>query len=721
MSQCVACSAHSRKIIAHLKALERQLKHVVNAGYSRLELAEWMLNVVPNHAFEAVRTWRKEDSQSLQAWFSCEVLCIKTNKVVVRFWDGFECVVEKSCVRISSVPCKSGLDQGNTTKLDRCSQTNISSTSEAYLIAAELKLAESAVRSLRESGTTVIEFMRKTIASDTAWLKGRNLLENDSTTRAERMKHEVVRRVRADFVLSRVDPSTVREWFTKRSEAAVHVDLLKSFILSFVLHGGEMPMDIIKHSIDSFFTQERYTYFEAFELLRLGGPPRSSIRKVQHALSSSKKKKLEATIGVELETVAMTSRLNRPKPERDVATLKEDIDSENKHILNAIKNAKTIERYSRLLSRAIAIGAAGANLEHQGFQAIEQLIDSGGDCLPGCAICLGALKAPVCTECVHLFCSDCLKNHSLAMPLISWGFNSEERFPCPLCRSMLRRADIIQIVPQENKTNDCNTDIENLRLFKGNSADDGVPSWFPALSKPEINQIAAEAMRSLSYRRLRVNQFAGVEALDSRLVRLLGSIISKPKLKSTDFTSHRSSKIQRILNDVTSIIESSKDKIILFSQFRSVVLHLSRILDADLIEHRKIVKGDKEPALEQAVHDFNQQTNTRVLLLHSSETTAGLTLTSANHVMFVEPFLERNSKLQAINRAHRMGQTGQVEVRTYFVQGTVEERLLAYTYWQGQSVADTDGMAALPVSADASEADKGSFLRYVSGVSEQKD
>ena len=53
---------------------------------------------------------------------------------------------------------------------------------------------------------------------------------------------------------------------------------------------------------------------------------------------------------------------------------------------------------------------------------------------------------------------------------------------------------------------------------------------------------------------------------------------------------------------------------------------------------------------------------------------AGLTLTAANHVFLLEPCLNAADEAQALNRAHRIGQTRAVRSVIFFTRGTVEER-----------------------------------------------
>jgi hypothetical protein len=87
-----------------------------------------------------------------------------------------------------------------------------------------------------------------------------------------------------------------------------------------------------------------------------------------------------------------------------------------------------------------------------------------------------------------------------------------------------------------------------------------------------------------------------------------------------------------------------------------------------------------------------------VFLLHAGTAAAGLTLTAARHVFLLEPFLSAAEEAQAFNRCHRIGQSQAVTVTTYFVRGSVEERILGYRRLSGEAAAGGDvqssGLAA---------------------------
>ena len=98
-----------------------------------------------------------------------------------------------------------------------------------------------------------------------------------------------------------------------------------------------------------------------------------------------------------------------------------------------------------------------------------------------------------------------------------------------------------------------------------------------------------------------------------------------------------------------------------------------------------------EDAAARAVARFREDPECRVLLLHAGSAAAGLTLTHADLVVLLEPFLSPGDEAQAANRVHRIGQTRAVRCVTYFVRGTVEERLLAFRTRQAAFGGGGDG------------------------------
>lgn len=64
------------------------------------------------------------------------------------------------------------------------------------------------------------------------------------------------------------------------------------------------------------------------------------------------------------------------------------------------------------------------------------------------------------------------------------------------------------------------------------------------------------------------------------------------------------------------------------------------------------------------------------MIMNVTQAAFGLNLCSASRIYFVNPVWERNVEVQAIKRAHRIGQTKPVYVETLVLRDTIEEKML---------------------------------------------
>ncbi len=116
-------------------------------------------------------------------------------------------------------------------------------------------------------------------------------------------------------------------------------------------------------------------------------------------------------------------------------------------------------------------------------------------------------------------------------------------------------------------------------------------------------------------------------------------------------------------------------KILLFSQFTSMLDILREGLDKMKIGHVTIEGKTRDRAA--AVQQFREDKNTPVFLLSLRAAGTGLTLTEADTVVMYDPWWNPMVERQAMDRAHRIGQTKSVNVHKLVTKGTVEEKVLA--------------------------------------------
>ena len=82
-------------------------------------------------------------------------------------------------------------------------------------------------------------------------------------------------------------------------------------------------------------------------------------------------------------------------------------------------------------------------------------------------------------------------------------------------------------------------------------------------------------------------------------------------------------------------------------------------------------------ARNDAVIDFSDKKDCKILLVSLKAGNAGLNLTAASQVILFDPFWNPYIEEQAIDRAHRIGQKKTVQVHRVLVPNTVEDRIIA--------------------------------------------
>ena len=133
-----------------------------------------------------------------------------------------------------------------------------------------------------------------------------------------------------------------------------------------------------------------------------------------------------------------------------------------------------------------------------------------------------------------------------------------------------------------------------------------------------------------------------------------------------------SGKFTTVLNDIENVV-AEEHKILVFSSF---VMHL--ILFAKALEHRNIIYSmltGSSTNRGKIVNDFQTDPKNKVFLISLKAGGLGLNLTAADYVFILDPWWNPASEIQALNRAHRIGQDKNVFVYKYISTGTLEEKI----------------------------------------------
>lgn len=119
-----------------------------------------------------------------------------------------------------------------------------------------------------------------------------------------------------------------------------------------------------------------------------------------------------------------------------------------------------------------------------------------------------------------------------------------------------------------------------------------------------------------------------------------------------------------------------KHKILLFSQFTSVLDSIKKVLEAEGIEYFYLDGSTKASERVQLVNEFNESNKVKIFLISLKAGGTGLNLTSADVVIHFDPWWNPAIEDQATDRAHRFGQKNVVEVIKLIAKGSIEEKII---------------------------------------------
>jgi TATA-binding protein-associated factor len=125
--------------------------------------------------------------------------------------------------------------------------------------------------------------------------------------------------------------------------------------------------------------------------------------------------------------------------------------------------------------------------------------------------------------------------------------------------------------------------------------------------------------------------------------------------------------------------DAAQHRVLIFCQSRPMLDIIQRDLFAGLMPSVKYMRmdGQTDPKKRHAiVQTYNEDPTIDVLLLTTSVGGLGLNLTGADTVIFVDHDWNPMKDLQAMDRAHRLGQKKVVNVYRLITRGTLEEKIM---------------------------------------------
>jgi len=139
-----------------------------------------------------------------------------------------------------------------------------------------------------------------------------------------------------------------------------------------------------------------------------------------------------------------------------------------------------------------------------------------------------------------------------------------------------------------------------------------------------------------------------------------------------------STKIEALMAEIDEMIKKdSTSKALVFSQFVGFLDLIEWRLKRDFVRCAKVTGASTIQARNNIIMDFNMNPNSKVLLISLKAGGEGLNLQVADHVFLLDPWWNPAAELQAMQRAHRIGQTRPLTCVRFFAEKTIEDKILS--------------------------------------------
>jgi superfamily II DNA or RNA helicase len=146
-----------------------------------------------------------------------------------------------------------------------------------------------------------------------------------------------------------------------------------------------------------------------------------------------------------------------------------------------------------------------------------------------------------------------------------------------------------------------------------------------------------------------------------------------PGLVDKSRTGDPSAKLDMLLPQLLEVIDEGH-KVLVFSQFTSFLAILREQLDKEEVTYEYLDGRTRDR--QSRVEKFQNDPDCKLFLISLKAGGLGLNLTAAEYVFLLDPWWNPAVEAQAIDRAHRIGQTNQVFAYRIIARDTVEEKVL---------------------------------------------
>jgi non-specific serine/threonine protein kinase len=167
-----------------------------------------------------------------------------------------------------------------------------------------------------------------------------------------------------------------------------------------------------------------------------------------------------------------------------------------------------------------------------------------------------------------------------------------------------------------------------------------------------------------------------------------------------EVTGYESGKFNLLRELIREALDSGR-KILLFSQFREMLAIIRRFLEEEKVSHLYLDGATRNR--QELIDRFNGDSDVRLFLVSLKAGGTGLNLTAADTVVIYDPWWNPAVENQAVDRAHRIGQTKTVHVYRLITENSIEQKIMQLKAKKAklvEALINENGLSTLSLSKD---------------------
>ncbi|KAK4754431.1 hypothetical protein SAY87_002535 [Trapa incisa] len=303
-----------------------------------------------------------------------------------------------------------------------------------------------------------------------------------------------------------------------------------------------------------------------------------------------------------------------------------------------------------------------------------QLLNCLGASQAICAICNDPPEEAVVSMCGHVFCSQCMCEHLTS---------DETDCPNSDCKIRLGRSSLFS---RESLSSSLSVQLQADDLVSNSVSEAEDRDEFCKIDSPYGStkiRAAVKVLQSLSRMHKCNSRYSPFQDTSNGTY--------SGKLSDIGGNSTETKNPEDNIEDLEDLRKLVAEKAIVFSQWTRMLDLLETCLKSSSIQYRRLDGTMSVIARDKAVKDFNTLPEVTVMIMSLKAASLGLNMVSACHVLLMDLWWNPTTEDQAVDRAHRIGQTRPVKVLRLTVKDTVEDRILALQQKKRVMVASAFG------------------------------